>query len=354
MTLPLAEPPIFIMGAGRSGTTLLQSLLSAHSRITVTPETHFCSIWEEHAGAPVGSDAGDFEAGWRGTLASKRFADLGVTPERARSVLERGPERSARAALAALMAAYGEARGKPRVGEKTPGHWRHARTLLDWFPEARLIVTRRDPRAVAASKMKAPWAPQAMRFAGTASARLTRLHVVAEEARHWARLYDEVIPSLLRDPRATLVSYEDLVGDAEGVMRRVCAFLGEAFEPAMLADRSEQPAPAAGRVALDGAWRDWRERHHAASRRPVDTGSLGKWRADLSAREVAAMEAVAGEVMARCGYEPVSGRGARRAARRLAGAASALGAVEEAARGALRRGASPVGGLIRPNRDPPS
>ena len=32
--------PVFIVGPGRSGTTLLRSLLSAHSRITVTPETH--------------------------------------------------------------------------------------------------------------------------------------------------------------------------------------------------------------------------------------------------------------------------------------------------------------------------
>ena len=346
MTPLLAEPPLFIVGAGRSGTTLLQSLLSAHSRIAVTPETHFCAIWEEHAGAPAASGARGFEAGWRGILASKRFADLGVAPERARSILERGAERSPRAALAALLAAYGEAQGKPRVGEKTPGHWRHAGTLLDWFPQARVIVVRRDPRAVAASKMRAPWAPQAMRYAGTASARLTRLHVVAEEARLWARIYEGAVPPLLRGGRATLVPYEDLVAEPEAVMRRVCAFLGEAFEPAMLGDRGGQAGPASDAAALGEDWRAWRERHHAASRRPVDAGSLDKWRGDLSAGEVAAMEAVAGEAMARCGYEPASAPSARRAALRRARAASVLGSVELAARGAARaarrlRGAGP-------------
>ena len=33
--------PIFIVGVGRSGTSLLQAMLNAHSKITFTPETHF-------------------------------------------------------------------------------------------------------------------------------------------------------------------------------------------------------------------------------------------------------------------------------------------------------------------------
>ncbi|GAI08625.1 unnamed protein product, partial [marine sediment metagenome] len=33
--------PIFIIGVGRSGTTLLQSILNAHPKICFPPETHF-------------------------------------------------------------------------------------------------------------------------------------------------------------------------------------------------------------------------------------------------------------------------------------------------------------------------
>ena len=33
--------PIFIIGVGRSGTSLLQSMLNSHSKIAFTPETHF-------------------------------------------------------------------------------------------------------------------------------------------------------------------------------------------------------------------------------------------------------------------------------------------------------------------------
>ena len=326
MTPHLAEPPIFVVGVGRSGTTLLQSLLSAHPRLAVTPETHFCGIWGRRA-------AQGFEAAWEGYLASPRFADLGVAPERARAILASSPERTPRAALAALLAAYGEARGRPRVGEKTPGHRNHVRTLLEWFPDARVIVTRRDPRAFVASKLKAPWAARYVPHHGTALRRVTRLHMVAEDARLWARVYGELAPALLRDPRVTMAPYEALVGDPEGVVRGLCDFLGEAFEPAMLGDRAAQAA--ADAPGSEAAWGGWTGGHLAAARRPVNAASLDKWRGELTPREVAVIEALAGEAMARCGYEPASGAAERRAARRLAGAATAAGAVELAARGAV-------------------
>ena len=345
MTVQLEEPPVFIVGVGRSGTTLLQSILSAHPRIAVTPETHFCAIAEQHAGGPITQAPRDFEAVWHGYGANKRFADLGVAPERARAILERGGALTIRDAFAALLAAYGEAQGKPRVGEKTPGHWRHARTLLDWFPEARVLVTRRDPRAVVASKMKAPWAPSYMRFHGTALRRLTRLHVVAAEARHWTRVYGQAMPELLRDPRAMMVPYEALVHDPEGLVREVCAFLGEAFHPAMLGDRGGQRE--AYGPGTQAEWGGWREGHLEASRRPVSDASLEKWRADLTPREVATVEALAGETMERYGYDLTSTPAARRAARRLAGAATGAGTVEIAARGAIGLAARAARGILR-------
>ena len=35
------KPPIYVVGAPRSGTTLLAAMLGAHSRISCGPETHF-------------------------------------------------------------------------------------------------------------------------------------------------------------------------------------------------------------------------------------------------------------------------------------------------------------------------
>ena len=345
MTVQLDEPPIFIVGTGRSGTTLIQSILSAHPRITVTPETHFVGIVQRHAGTPVTQAPRDFEAVWRGYLGSKRFADLDVAPERCRAILDRGGSLTVRDAFAALLAAYGEAQGKPRVGEKTPGHRDHVRTLLDWFPKARVLVMRRDPRAFVASMLKAPWAPRYMRFHGTALRRLTRLHVVAEDARVWAQVYGRAMPELLRDPRIMMVPYEALVRDPKTTVQGVCEFLGEAFDPAMLADRGEQAAAVGQGTAAE--WGGWREGHLAASRRPVNDASLGRWRTELAPREVAAIEAAAGEVMERCGYALETASADRRAARALARAATGGGIAEVALRGTLGRAAGAVRGVGR-------
>lgn len=86
MSSVLSEPPIFIVGAGRSGTTLIRSLLSAHSRIAVTPETHFLKVAQQNGGLRDGAPA-HFEAFWRGFSQSQRFKDLGVSPERCRTYI---------------------------------------------------------------------------------------------------------------------------------------------------------------------------------------------------------------------------------------------------------------------------
>lgn len=45
------------------------------------------------------------------------------------------------------------------LGDKTPGNLYHVRTLLDWFPGAKIIHTLRDPRAILASE----WRKRTMR-----------------------------------------------------------------------------------------------------------------------------------------------------------------------------------------------
>src|SRR5512143_1138477 len=55
--LPIRSPddsPIFIIGTGRSGTTLLRQMMNAHPRIHITHEAGFYS-YARHA--PPGSDA---------------------------------------------------------------------------------------------------------------------------------------------------------------------------------------------------------------------------------------------------------------------------------------------------------
>jgi hypothetical protein len=336
---PLLErPPFFIVGEGRSGTTLLRSILAAHHAIAVPPETHFCKLSEGITGVGIDAAPPDFDAYWAQYVASKRFASLGVEAGRCRALVEAQGERSFAAALTALLAAYLEKTGKARVGEKTPGHVYYADWLLGVFPETRIIAMQRDPRAIIASHFKTPWRAAMPDLATSLVRRRTRMHAAASDARLWAELYGEVLPRLARDPRVMCLRYEDLVAEPAEVVQRVCSFLGESFDPAMLEERGGEPSFYPGAAGWKKGWAEWTVGHLAQAQEPVSTGSLEKWRSELSPGEVAVIEALAAPVMARLGYTDLAtGEGRRRRAVPAAALADAAHRAERGLRVAARR-----------------
>ncbi len=339
------DRPIFIVGSGRSGTTLLRSLLSAHSRIAVTPETHFIRLAETAGGLGEGRPA-DFDAFWQEYTSSVRFNDLAVEADRCLELIDRQGDRTYQNMFTALLAAYLERTGKERVGEKTPKHVYFLPHLLAWYPDARVIVLRRDPRAVVSSLLRSPWVerhltPPSLRGGMLVGSRLSQ---VALHARAWARVYEEIVPLWRDDPRLLTVSYEALVEDAEREMRAVCAFLGEAYETTMLTDRTKETVPiAAGtsRVPTE-QWRQWRQEHHARTLRPVSTNALDKWKDGLSGIEVAMVEGCCAEGMRAAGYAPTTSRLRRLAGRALASTVRAAERAEGAVRPAARKLIGPV------------
>lgn len=361
---PPARPtdaPIFVVGSGRSGTTLMRSLLSAHPRIAIAPETHYLKQAARDAGSKGDLTRGrprNLDAFWRTYAASTRFADLGVDPERCRALMHEAPPAAAlpgevspgevspdepptyRAVFHALLAAYAERTGAARVGEKTPSHVRHIGRLLEWFPEARIVVMRRDPRAVLASKMRNPWVTRHIKPASLRNGFVVRhrLYTLAVHVRDWAELYEEIVPAWSRDERVLVVSYEALVGDTAGELERICAFAGEAYDPAMLASRSAATVPAPAGEVDDAGLQRWRREHHAKSRRPVSSASLDKWRRELAPLDVAMIEGGCQGGMEAAGYACSAPPSARMQGRALTSAVYAAGRLE----GQLRAAAGQV------------
>ncbi len=331
------ESPIFIVGPGRSGTTLLRSLLSAHSRIAVTPETHFMAgarAWGLERGSPA-----DFDAFWRHYTSGVRFGDLGVDAGRCRELIEMQGASSFEAIFRALLASYGEKVGKPRVGEKTPGHVHFLPRLLDWFPDARVLVAQRDPRAVVASQLQTAYVkrrltPVSLRH-GLVSGK--RVQEIASFADDWARLFEQRLPPWRGDPRFRTVVYEALVDDPESELRAICRFLEEDFEPTMLTERTRDAVPMPAATWGDSRMQQWRADHHARSLGRVSSESLGKWRDELAPGEIALIEGRCGRIMQTLGYVPEASPG-RRAAGRLARVAiAAAGGAEAQARSLLSK-----------------
>lgn len=331
----LPEPPFFIVGSGRSGTTLLQSILLAHPRLAVTPETHFCKNATQLAGVPLDEAPPDFDAYWQAYCATPRFASLQVDAGRCRELIEVQGVKSFATVLTALLAAYLEKAGKRRVGEKTPGHLHHAEWLLRVFPDARIVAMQRDPRAMIASLLGTPWRRMEPDLDRSTVARCTRLHAVARDARRWADVNGRILPRLARDPRVMRLRYEDLVHDPRGAVERVCGFLGERFEPEMLARRGAAAAFDPVAAGWKGDWARWTVRHHASARAPISTASLEKWRGQLSWREVAVIESLTGDAMTTLGYDTETTPAERRRATRAAGAADVVDRIERRMRRAV-------------------
>jgi sulfotransferase family protein len=284
--------PIFVVGYQRSGTTLLQALLGSHPRIAAPPETYFMSRIADLA--DYYGDLADDEALRRAlhdTLnpAVPLFATCGFDEDRLFERIRAG-NRSYRALLEGVMADFAARRGKRRWCEKTPGQ--PAASVLALFPEAQIVHIVRDPRDVIASSLQTPW---------------TRGNA-AELARSWRRFTTENVQvGFRRGPEGFLqIRYEDLTRDPSAVLRVICAFLGEAFDPEMLTDLDRRGATIAPHAA------PWQAR----ALEPVVPSPQGSWRGRLSKQDRARIAALLHREITTLGYEP-PGRGSIRAGRLL-------------------------------------
>jgi len=267
----MAAPLLFVVGAPRSGTTLLRAMANRHSRIGLCDETFFF-YWVAQRERVFG-DLADPARRARAVdrfLETRRVIRLGLDAASLRRTLL-AEATSYPAFFASLLRCYARAQGKEIAGEKTPQHALHARTLLDWYPDARVVHLVRDPRDVAASLKRMPWGSGSR----LGDATLWRDCVAAAEA-------------CAADPRFLRVRYEALVERPQPELERICAALGVAFEPAMLAAEGGK----------SDRW--WFDRAQGA----LEKSRVERWRSELGADEIAVVEAAAGDWLARLGYAP--------------------------------------------------
>lgn len=304
-----ADPstPFFIVGVPRSGTTLLSSFLSAHPRLTVSPESQFLSVWMPRFRHLDLTLPEHFDLFWTRFSTSERFSYFGVP---AHEVLARIPAGQAtfRDVFAALLDSYARRQAKPRWGEKTPAHYEHVATLLGWFPSAKVLFVVRDPRSVTASLLRVPWSTGG----------------IAHHARRWQHAAD-LADAWSGDRRVQLVMFEDLVRDPQGTVAGVLRFLGE--EPVA------EDAPRESSHLLEGR-SGWARDHVARTQEPVSPARAESWRSELTTHQVRVVEALCRGGMERFGYvassEPATTREiaaaqARSAAARLVRLPQSLG-----------------------------
>jgi sulfotransferase family protein len=288
---PGERPPApFVVGVPRSGTTLLRLMLDAHSLMAIPPETHFLPKLIKLV------EKGDGET--RAEVLElvtkhRRWPDFELDPADYATRLDAAGELDAATVVRAFYEAYAGAQGKPRWGEKTPQYLRMMGRIARTLPEARFIHIIRDGRDVALSLLSVEWGPAS----------------IAEAAEQWVDEIRTARGKLHRIPHYTEVRFEELVGDPEPLLRRVCDFVELEFEPEMLAyhqgassrmGEMRRDFEIAGGPTLTP---EERVRQHALVSAPPSRDAAGRWQEAMSRADLKTFESIAGELLDELGYE---------------------------------------------------
>lgn len=217
-----SSPPVFVVGVPRSGTTLLASMLSGHSRLACGPETQFFNkLSTRDLRRVTRADAWPDQAVEllsRLTLARQPVYELfGHELEELRSFLSQRPA-NPRSMLESLTKLHAHKLAKPRWVEKTPNHLLHLGQVRALFPDSPVIRIVRDPRDAALSMCSLPWASQS----------------TLANAYLWTYCHTASRDFFATDECTFTLRYEDLVAAPSRVLDEACRFLGELFEEGML------------------------------------------------------------------------------------------------------------------------
>jgi hypothetical protein len=289
-------PAPFIVGVGRSGTTLLRMMLDSHPQIAVPPETHFIPQFIQASGKLRFSPATLTKAIVHDQR--RRWNDFGLTEEDLLEAMQAVDPLNTPDALRAFYGLYADKHGKQRWGDKTPDYVRKMKKLQNTLPEARFIHVIRDGRDAGisqntriAKRGKDPIPPKEM--ARRWRKRIIKSRIDAEEVNHYLE-----------------VRYEDMLTDTEAVLRRVCEHIEIDFDPAMLSyheragERLQEMAGALpakkGRPQREAGER---VAAHAMTTRPPDADRVAVWKREMTEAENAEFEVACGYLLDELGYE---------------------------------------------------
>jgi tetratricopeptide (TPR) repeat protein len=218
-----SELPVLIVGLPRSGTTLVEQIVSSHSRIAAGGELAF----------------------WPGQ--GDRFVKVGNG-----YLSEAGLETVAEDYVALLCGIDPDAL---RVTDKLPNNYLRLGLAFSALPKARVIHCRRDPIDTCLSIYFTPFR-NSLNFAHSRESLVFLCGQYLRLMDHWRT----VLPS----ERFLEVDYESLVSDREAVTRKMIAFCGLEWEGACLNHESNPHA-----VTTPSMWQ---------VRQPIYETSVGRWK----------------------------------------------------------------------------
>ena len=295
-TLPFDQRACFIAGQAKSGTTLLRACLDSHPQLLALPQDtdYFSTVLTKHgaAGRRAQFDYLTTQSyakilfGGRARPDKHDYADF--PQEKFLATFEQiafDPANESRDLLVLLMESYATVLGKPlesikRWVEKTPANRNYIPKIFARFPQAKLLVTMRDPRAIMASQIALKQKVATRKFS---------IYYVIDHWRAVASLANRVrqgeVPGLV-------VPYEELVREPFAMTKKICEYLEITFDP----DVSLHPTKA-GRL--------WAGNSASGVRfSEISSEPATRWEHEISEDEIGWIEWHCGALMPQFGYAP--------------------------------------------------
>lgn len=259
---------MFVVGVGRSGTSLIQSMLAAHSQLAFPPETSFIRRY-------IAEKQLEFTWNKRGDEALRET--ISEDPKLQRLTIDftslieefRDYQPSHRDVMfyEAILKATTEEQQKLWAGDKDPKSIELLPLIHNYWPQTHIVHIIRDPRDVLVSKKKAKWAASRHTWQHIFANRV-QLKLGRQEGRKlFGELYHEI-------------RYSDLLQNPEETLHRLCDKLDIEYEPAML-DFSETAKQLVSKE--EASWKK-------ETMGPLLKSNPGKWKTGLKSAEIALTE----------------------------------------------------------------
>lgn len=219
---------VFVLGLPRSGSTLLSRLINTTPDILSVNDLYFLQAAIALGAAERGLTEADMQQltdellrviDTRANANDEFIGQFSISPQQIAEIREAALAQGAAAGwlwhelMNFLLTKVAESTGKSRWADKTPQNFYHFQLIAERFPRARFVFLFRNPYSILAS----------YKFASGEGHDLRRYHpfVYSLYWRSAVRFYNTVKDH----PAVSMVRYEDIVDDPDGVCSALGAFL---------------------------------------------------------------------------------------------------------------------------------
>lgn len=288
------QPMPIIVGAPRSGTTLLRFMLDAHPELAIPPETGFLTLASSFKDKKEGLYDEFVRAITTYPPQAPAWQDFGIAEAELREQIVRLRPFSVADGFRTFYRMYAARFGKVRWGDKTPMYALHIRSIGELLPEAHFLHIVRDGRDVALSLRQVWFRPG------------DEMRTLANQ---WRQFVSQAREQGQDACRYLEIRYEALVREPEAELHRICDFLQLPFHSDMLtyhsraAQRLEEHKT---RVWQDGSRvvsHEQRLHHQKRTTQPPDESRIDVWKTEMTSEERREFESVAGETLRAFGFD---------------------------------------------------